>query len=442
MLSLKVRHNKHMVDDFARMLIETHPLDTARVLERYEPEQAWEQLELMDEVYRAPIIEGFSPAFAARVLLVAGATELIRMIRALPSEISVDILEYVPDDVRDELLAALPHLHAEEIASLSEYPDHTAGSIMTPDFVALREDATVADALTRLRRLALVGRNVNYVYVVNDDEQLAGVLMMRDLILSNPSASLKSIMIADVLKVYTLDELEDVKTMLLERRLLAVPVVNDGEQLVGVVLATQLVNELQEEGFEDAQKMFGAGSDERASSSPFFAIQKRMPWLQVNLITAFMAAAVVGAFENVIAQVTILAAFLPVVAGQGGNAGAQALAVMLRSIALEEIDVSKPRKVLIKEALVGLINGLGTGLVAAIIAVIVSQNIALGVVIFIAMTVNLIVAGVAGATIPILMERWGQDPAQSSNIILTTVTDIIGFASFLGLAVLAMPWLT
>ncbi|MDZ7704962.1 MAG: magnesium transporter [Trueperaceae bacterium] len=229
--------------------------------------------------------------------------------------------------------------------------------------------------------------------------------------------------------------------MLRERQLLAVPVVDDSERVQGVVLATQLVSELQEEGFEDAQKMFGAGSDEHASSTPFFAIRKRLPWLNVNLVTAFLAAATVGAFEGVIAQITILAAFLPVVAGQGGNAGAQALAVMLRSLAFEEVDIGKPRRVLSKEAFVGLVNGLQTGLVAGVAAALFSGNVALGLVIFAAMTVNLVVAGVAGAAIPLVMERLGQDPAQSSNIILTTITDVFGFASFLGLAVLARDYL-
>ena len=187
--------------------------------------------------------------------------------------------------------------------------------------------------------------------------------------------------------------------------------------------------------------MFGAGSDEQASSTSLFAIQKRLPWLQVNLATAFLAAAVVGAFTGLIEQITVLAAFLPVVAGQGGNAGAQALAVMLRSLALDEIDPRRPRRTLFKEARVGFVNGVVTGVVAGALAALFSGNTALGVVIATAMTLNLVIAGVAGAAIPLVMARVGQDPAQSSNIILTTVTDIVGFASFLGLAVLARPWL-
>jgi magnesium transporter len=430
-----------ITDDLARALVETHPLEAARILERLEPHEVTEELARFEAELRAPVLEWFSPEFAARVLHELSPEEAAQLVRELPSEDSNDILEYLPESDRQAVLERLPSAHAEELELLAEYEDDTAGSIMSPEFVALRSGATVADALTRLRRLALVGREVNYVYVVDEDRVLQGVLLMRDLVLNLPRTPLAQVMVTDVLRVYAEDPLDEVRDALLERNLFSVPVVDERERLRGVILATQLVSELQEEGFEDAQKMFGAGSDEHASSSAAFSIRKRLPWMQVNLATAFLAAAVVGAFEGVIAQITILAAFLPVVAGQGGNAGAQAQAVMLRSLALNDVDIGRSRKVLLKEGLVGIVNGAATGVVAGIAAALFSDNVALGVVIAAAMTVNLLIAGVAGAGIPIIMERLGQDPAQSSNIILTTVTDVLGFASFLGFAVLARPWL-
>ena len=426
-----------LTDDLARELIEAHPLETARIFERLEPGEAWEALNALEEPLRAPIIEGFNPDYAARVLLEPDLTTAVAIVHELPSEISADLLPYLPENFQRDLLEALPNLHSEEIEALADYREDSAGSVMSPEFVSLREAATVGDALTRLRRLALVGRNVNYVYVVDEETRLTGVLVLRDLILTPPTTPLRDIMIGNVIRVYTDDEIDTVADLLLERSLLSVPVVDDGERLKGVVFATQLVSELQEEGFEDAQKMFGAGSDEHASSPPRFAISKRLPWLTINLATAFLAAAVVGAFDGIISQLTILAAFLPVVAGQGGNAGAQALAVTLRSLALDELDARRPRKIIVKEALVGFVNGVATGLLAGTAAAIFSGNVALGVVIAVAMVLNLVMAGVAGAAIPVVMERFGQDPAQSSNIILTTVTDIVGFASFLGLAVAA-----
>ena len=435
-------HNRKMIqDDLARALVETHPLEAARIFERLEPREVIDELSNFDLDLRAPVLEWFSPDFAARVLQELSPEEAAQLVRELPSEDTNDIFEYLPERERQALLERLPSAHAEELEELAEYAEDTAGSIMSYDYVALREGAIVADALTRLRRLAIVGRDVNYVYVVDEARVLKGVLLMRDLVLNLPLTPLAQVMVTDVLHVYADDPLDEVRDALLERNLLSVPVVDEHEHLRGVILATQLVSELQEEGFEDAQKMFGAGSDEHASSSARFSIRKRLPWMQVNLLTAFLAAAVVGAFDGIIAQITILAAFLPVVAGQGGNAGAQAQAVMLRSLALEDVDIGRSRKVLLKEGIVGAVNGAATGVVAGAAASLFSGNVALGVVVAAAMTVNLLVAGVAGAGIPLIMERLGQDPAQSSNIILTTVTDVLGFASFLGFAVLARPWL-
>ncbi len=429
------------VSDLAQTLIEHHPIDTARVLERMSPIEAWAALVLVEEPYRAEIVESFSPEFAARVLTLAGLESTLRLVREMPPEVSTDIFECLPEEFEKQLLYELPNVRSDAIEELLEYSEDTAGSVMSPDFVALNETATVNDALTRLRRLSSVGQNVNYVYVIDKDTHLKGVLVMRDLVLTPGTTPLSEVMLSNIIKVYVDDELDEVADKLIEEKLLAVPVVNDADKLKGVIVATQLVKDLQEEGFEDAQKMFGAGSDEHASSGIGYTIRQRLPWLQVNLLTAFAAAAVVGAFDGIIAQYTILAAFLPVVAGQGGNAGAQALAVMLRAIALDEIDVRKPRRVLVKEALVGLLNGVAVGLTAGVVAGFFGNSVALGIVVALAMIINLFIAGIAGASIPMVMERLGQDPAQSSNIILTTVTDIIGFAAFLGLAVFAMPWL-
>jgi magnesium transporter len=433
--------NTEITAALARELVESHPHDAARVLERLGPEEAWEALRLFDESLRPAVLEGFNPEYAARVLLEAPSEDSTDIVRELPSEVTADLLEYFPEEDKQDLLDELSDLHVEELEELSGYEEDTAGSVMSPEFVGLREDATVDDALTRLRRLALVGQNVNYVYVLNDDSQLTGVLLMRDLVLSPSDKLLKDIMIKNVLRVYTSTPLSDVADVLQERRLLAAPVVDEDEKLRGVISATQLVSELQEEGFEDAQKMFGAGEDESASSTAWFSIRKRFPWLMVNLGTAFLASLVVALFDDVIAQITVLATFMPIVAGQGGNSGAQALAVTLRSLALGEVDPKEPRRVLVKEATVGLVNGVLMGLLAGVIAAVLTAKPALGIVIFLAMITNLIAAGISGAGIPILMQRFGQDPAQSSNILLTTVTDCIGYAAFLGMAALAAVWL-
>lgn len=429
-----------VADELARTLLARHPYDAAEVLEHYPALEAWETLEGLEVEAATLVLEGLNEPYAA-ALLAAAPEPGFDLFRKLPADVAADLLPYLPAELAEAWLLTLPGLQGEELRDLSEHPEDSAGSVMSPEFVALREGAVVGDALTRLRRLAAVGRGVSYVYVTDDEGRLSGVLLMRDLVLASPATPLHQVMLREVARVYADEDLRAVSDLLQERRLLALPVVDRDEHLLGVILATQLVDELQEEGFEDAQKLFGAGVDEHATSPAGFAVKKRLPWLSVNLATAFLAAAVIGLFDGVIAQLTVLAALLPVVAGQAGNAGAQALAVTLRSLALDGLEPRAARDVLFKEARVGLATGVGTGLLAAAVAVLASGNLALGVVIWSAMVLNLIVAGVAGAGIPLLLERLGQDPAQSANIVLTTVTDVAGFSSFLGLALLAKPWL-
>jgi magnesium transporter len=211
--------------------------------------------------------------------------------------------------------------------------------------------------------------------------------------------------------------------------------------ILGIIKAERMIRGVQEDTTKDIQMMFGAGGDERVFSTIWFSLKKRLPWLHVNLATAFMAAAVVAIFEDIIAKITVLAVFLPVVAGQGGNAGAQSLAVVMRGIVMREIPQNKKVALIIKEGKLGAINGVIVGVVTALVAWIWQASPYLGVVIGLGMLFNLIFAGLSGASIPLLMKRIGIDPAQSSSIVLTTVTDIMGFLAFLGFAVLFQGYL-
>ncbi len=222
---------------------------------------------------------------------------------------------------------------------------------------------------------------------------------------------------------------------------LAAPVIDAERKLIGVVQSDRLAGDVKDEATEDILKMVGASRDEKTGSSILLSMKQRLPWLQINLITAFLAASVVGLFEDVIARITVLAVFLPVVAGQGGNAGAQSLAVVMRGLVLREVRAGMMLKVIRKEVLLGALNGVITGIITAVIAWLWHGNPYLGLVIGLAMIVNLMAAGLAGAAIPLTMKSLGFDPAQSSSIILTTVTDIVGFFSFLGFATLFQAYL-
>jgi magnesium transporter len=229
---------------------------------------------------------------------------------------------------------------------------------------------------------------------------------------------------------------EEIIELFTRYRLRLLPVVDLDNRLLGIIRQSTVITAAQEEAAADLQAMVGVSRDERALSSPLLAMRKRLPWLNINLLTAFLAAAVVGIFENTIAQFTALAILLPVVAGQSGNTGAQALAVIMRGLALREIRIRHWQRVLRKEMLAGALNGLAIALVTGLGVLVWSRSAGLAAVIGAAMVISMILAGLAGAAIPLVLTRLGQDPAQSASIILTTVTDVVGFFSFLGLATL------
>lgn len=316
-----------------------------------------------------------------------------------------------------------------------KYPPDSAGAMMSPDFTALSKNLTVEETIHQIRSLGKQGP-FYYVYVTDEKNRLEGVLSMRDLVLADPHASIESIMLKEVVSVLAQTDREEVVKLASQYHYLTLPVVDNGRRLLGMIRSDELVRAAEEEVSEDIQKMFGAGGDEAALSPLFFSVKKRLPWLYVNLATAFLAAAVVGIFENTIARITALAVFLPVVAGQGGNAGAQTLSVMIRGLALGQVDKGVVRRVVWKEAYLGLLNGVSIGLVTALVGYLWEGNPFFGLVIGFAMVANMAVACISGAGIPVVMRAFGWDPAQSSSIILTTLTDVVGFFSFLGLATL------
>jgi magnesium transporter len=271
---------------------------------------------------------------------------------------------------------------------------------------------------------------------VDNEGHLTGRVEIQDLAVAEHARPLREIVLPVLAVVYALDPQEDVVSILERQPITELPVINVDGRFVGIIRHAALLATLEEETSIDIQTMVGASRDERALSSSIFAVRKRLPWLQINLLTAFLAAAVVGLFEGTIAKFTALAVLLPVVAGQSGNAGAQALAVTMRGLVLREISLRHWPRVVAKEAGVGLINGLAVAATTAIGVYAWSGSLGLVSVISSAMVIAMVIAGIAGALVPIALSRFGMDPAQSSSIVLTTVTDVAGFFSFLGIATL------
>jgi magnesium transporter len=334
-------------------------------------------------------------------------------------------------DENERLLDRLPPRLAAELRELMAYPADSAGALMNRRVTTFRTGITAAAALERLRTTR--EREFDDLFLVDAESRLVGTVALEDLALAPPGRRLDELVRGAPAGVLGTAPVEEVLERL-EGLRESLPVLDIDGRLLGAIRGGDVLAAAQEEASADLQTMVGASRDERALSPASFAVRRRLPWLHVNLATAFLAAAVVGLFEETIARITALAVLLPVVAGQTGNGGAQALAVAMRGLALREERLSQWRRLLLKELAVGFTNGVAIAAVTAAGVYLWSRSGALAVVIGVAMVISMTVAGLAGASVPLVMKAVGQDPATASSIVLTTITDVVGFFSFLGLA--------
>ncbi|HEY5646152.1 MAG TPA: magnesium transporter [Pseudomonadales bacterium] len=335
---------------------------------------------------------------------------------------------------RGEMLGKLSDAAREDLTRLVAFDENSAGRLMDRPLEAIRSDMTVAEALAVVRHSRF--ERLRSVFVVDDGNRLVGKVHMQALALARPEQRLSELTVLPDGVVAIDAKREEIVEQLDTYRVDSVPVVDLEGRLVGVVRYQQLFETIENVATADLQKMVGGSADERALSDAGFAVRKRLPWLHVNLLTAFLAAAVVGLFESIIAQFTALAVLLPVVAGQSGNAGSQALAVTIRGLALKEIGIRDWSVLLNKEIRVGVIDGAALAVTCGLGVYLWSQSLGLSLVIGVAMVMSMVAAGISGALVPLVLTRLGQDPATASSIILTTVTDVAGFFSFLGTATL------
>ena len=413
----------------------------AKILEGLTEEQAAEVLMSLPLPLAVRIVNGLQISYVAALLKNADENYISDITLHLEPQLAASILMHLPSEFRERMAHRISGKLRGKIRELLDYPEGSIGRSMSTDFIALKKGLTAEEAIEKIRLLAKKGFPASYVYVVDNENHLEGVLNMRALMLALPDTKLADIASKGIFALHCFTDRQEAANELARRKFFAAPVVDSENRILGLVKAERMILGVQDEVAKDIQRMFGAGGDERISSTIWFALKKRLPWLHINLATAFLAAFVVAMFEGIIAKLTILAVFLPVVAGQGGNAGAQSLAVVMRGIVMREIPRGKILQLILKEGQIGAVNGIVIGIVTALVAWLWYGNPYLGLVIGLGMLVNLIVAGLSGAAIPLTMKRMGIDPAQSSSIILTTVTDVLGFLAFLGFAVLFQNYL-
>jgi magnesium transporter len=393
--------------------IENDPAAAAQSLETMKDSDAIRVLSALPSRLAADVFQFLSPNHASELIRGVSPDVFREIIEKLQPTQGASIFMNLSHEDRGRFFEELPAKMKPVIVELLRYPENSAGRIMSTEFLAFHAGAKVRDVIKRLRFLTRKSIPQSYVYVIDSENHLLGVINMRDMILASSTQTLENIMQGDVVTVNAFTDREEAANVLSKIRYFSVPVVDFEGHMLGIIKADQLISDVQAEATEDIQKMFGAGGDERTMSPVFFSIRKRLPWLYVNLATAFIAASVVGIFEDIIARYTVLAVFLPVVAGQGGNAGAQSLAVVMRGLVMKEIPRFKVWSLILKETWVGLLNGATIGVVTALIAWVWHGSPVLGLVIGLAMIVNMLAAGFAGAAIPVAMKAMGLDPAQS-----------------------------
>jgi magnesium transporter len=430
--------------NLVNLLQKQYPADLAQLFAELPEKDRASTFSLLAERNSRLAMEALSelgPEVAGALLADRSAEEIVKLTQELPPDDAAALIDHLPEELSAAVLELMQKKPASaDVGELLDYPEKTAGRIMNPKVFALSEDMTAAEAIAALQASRDV-EMVFYLYVIDSRRHLVGVVSLRRLLLVPPETPLKRIMTTDLISVRVDVNQEEVARLVASYNLLAIPVVDEENKLVGVITVDDVIDVIKDEATEDVYRLAGVASDDRVFTAPIESLRKRLPWLVVNLGTAFLAASVVKLFEGTIGVVTSLAVFMPVVAGMGGNAATQTLAVIVRGIALGELTWSNSRKALLKEAAVGVGNGFACGLVGAAVVWLMQGNAWLGLILGLAMIINMFVAATAGTLIPLALRAMKVDPALASSVFITTLTDVCGFFSFLGLGALFIKYL-
>lgn len=430
--------------DFDRIkewLENVHPVDLAEILVELDDDDLLNVYEVMDYEEVASLIENAEEDAQPRLLKLLDLDEIIHVFSFMSSDDITDIMGNLPINEIKQLLKMMKEESAGTIRHLLGYDTETAGGLMTTEFIALKEHYTTTEALLKIKSIGPKTEIIETIFVIDDGKHLVGTVDLRDILTASDHQPLREITNYTLITVLPGVDQEEVAQIVSKYDLTVLPVVNRKGILLGIITVDDVIDVIEAENTEDMFKMVGITEDEEVVSTVTNSIRKRLPWLSVNLITAFIASYVVGMFESTIGQVVTLATFLPIVAGLGGNSGQQTLAVMIRGLALGEIDFKNSREILAKELVIGLTNGATVGILCGLVAFVWHGNPYLGLVIFLAMIANMIMGAMVGSLIPLGLKAIGVDPALASSIFLTATTDTFGFFAFLTLASMFLRYL-
>lgn len=430
-------HAKHL-DELQRRLDDLHPADIAYILEALPQNERRLVWNLVDAEQNGEILLQVSDSVRESLIQNMNKAELLAAAESLDTDEIADIAADLPRDVIEELLTTLDAQKRALLQSALAYPEDTVGALMDFEMVTIRQDVTLEVALRYLRRLGELPDHLDKLFVVDHADEIIGVLPLKRLLTTDPEASVAAIMVEDFVKFRPEDEADEASQAFERYDLVMAPVVDASGRLIGRLTVNAVVDYIRESADADMLSMAGLKEEEDLFATVWHAAKNRWMWLAVNLCTAFIASRVIGAFEGSIEKLAALAALMPIIAGIGGNSGNQTITLIIRGLALGHITTANARRLVVKEIGVAILNGLVWGSAVGVFAWLLYDKPALGGVMALAMLLNLLVAALAGIFIPMALERMGRDPAIGSSVLLTFITDSMGFFIFLGLATILL----
>lgn len=411
-----------------------HPVDLLHIIQEASEEEASKILNRLPVLTIARLLDEVDNKNRYDFLEKFSSNRQKEILQEMSSDEITDFIKQLNHNEQEEVLSKLDTEEKEEISDLLKYPSNTAGGLMATEFISLKENLTVYDTIKFLQENVMDAEIAYYLYVVDDNDYLKGVVGLRNIISSNFDTYLADITNTNVLTVNVNDDQEAVANVFSKYNYMMLPVVDDNNIIKGVITIDDVVNIIKEETTEDIHRLAGLDEEEKVDGSLIDSLKSRLPWLSVNLMTALLASLVVSRFSDTIQVVVALAAINPIIAGMGGNAGTQSLTLMVRAIALGELSAKNMKKIFIKEIGTGLISGIILGIVVGLGCYIMFGNYHLGIVAGLALIGNMLIAVISGYTVPLILKKLGIDPALASSVFVTTFTDSFGFFIFLGLA--------
>ena len=422
------------LNELINILHDLHPADMATVLESLPQQERVMVWKLSEPDEDGEVLLEVSDAVRETLIESMGQRELLAAIEDLDAD---ELAELAPDLPKEVVHEALESLDAEEraqVVSALSYEENEVGALMDFEMVSIRADVTCEVVLRYLRRFESLPDHTDKIFVVDDNDVLQGVLPIRSLLVSDPEELVENVMSTDVVRFRPEDDVEEAAAAFERYDLVTAPVVDNNKKLIGRITVDEMLDVIREESEADMLNMAGLKEEEDLFAPVIDSFKNRWMWLVINLCTAFVASRVIGMFEGSIEKIVALAALMPIVAGIGGNSGNQTITMIVRSLAMGQLNLSQSGRLLRKELGVALLNGIIWGSVMGVVSYLLYGNIGIGLVMVDAMTLNLVLAATMGVLIPVIMEKFGRDPALGSSVLITAVTDSGGFMIFLGLA--------